>query len=210
MFFLAHRGFWVLKEEQNSEIAFIRALENGFGIETDIRDYNGNVVISHDIPNNNSMSLERFLKICSTYGEAVALNVKADGLQNLVRDGVLNYPGTTFFFDMSVPDLMGYLKLNLPSLIRLSDVETDTSFLRQSDGVWLDNFSSNELNLEVIKNILGGERIVSLVSPELHGYGYLSYWQKLKIFIEQFPQYENKIYLCTDFPQRAREFFYGK
>ena len=35
---LAHRGFWNSKEERNSIVAFEKAFQNGFGIETDIRD----------------------------------------------------------------------------------------------------------------------------------------------------------------------------
>ncbi|MDR1148515.1 MAG: hypothetical protein LBK66_07780 [Spirochaetaceae bacterium] len=45
---IGHRGFWITESEQNTEAAFRRALENGFGIETDFRDCGGNLVISHD------------------------------------------------------------------------------------------------------------------------------------------------------------------
>ncbi|WP_372768504.1 hypothetical protein [Pseudoalteromonas sp.] len=210
MIFLAHRGFWLSKDEQNSELAFVRALENGFGIETDIRDYNGKVVISHDIPHNDCVTFEHFIEICSRYRGVLALNVKADGLQKYVNDDILNYVGDAYFFDMSVPDLIGYLKSNLPFLIRLSDVETDSHFLKESKGVWLDNFSSSRLNLEFMENSLKKGKLVTLVSPELHGYDHLSYWQELKDFIELFPKFENNIHLCTDFPQKAKEFFYGK
>jgi glycerophosphoryl diester phosphodiesterase len=47
---IAHRGMWFNKHEQNTLVAFERALENGFGIETDFRDFNGSLVISHDLP----------------------------------------------------------------------------------------------------------------------------------------------------------------
>jgi glycerophosphoryl diester phosphodiesterase len=36
------------ESEQNTEAAFRRALENGFGIETDFRDCGGSLVVSHD------------------------------------------------------------------------------------------------------------------------------------------------------------------
>ena len=51
---ISHRGFWKSKNEQNTIISFQRSFENGFGIETDIRDLNGKLVISHDIPQNSS------------------------------------------------------------------------------------------------------------------------------------------------------------
>ena len=47
---LAHRGVWGSKEEQNSRSAIRHALVGSFGIETDIRDHDGQVVLSHDIP----------------------------------------------------------------------------------------------------------------------------------------------------------------
>lgn len=50
MYILAHRGYWLYKEEENTLDAFQRAYENGFGIETDVRDYNEQLVISHNIP----------------------------------------------------------------------------------------------------------------------------------------------------------------
>ena len=43
---ISHRGFWKESKEKNSEAAFKRSFENGFGLETDIRDYNGDLVVS--------------------------------------------------------------------------------------------------------------------------------------------------------------------
>lgn len=36
---IAHRGFWELEKEQNTTLAFQKSFENGFGIETDFRDF---------------------------------------------------------------------------------------------------------------------------------------------------------------------------
>ena len=38
----------VKKVEQNTKISFERAIDNKFGIEMDLRDCNGNIIISHD------------------------------------------------------------------------------------------------------------------------------------------------------------------
>ncbi|EHZ0305119.1 hypothetical protein K4888_001154 [Campylobacter upsaliensis] len=46
---LAHRGFWREKKEQNSLASLAKAFEMGFGIETDLRDGGGNLLLSHDI-----------------------------------------------------------------------------------------------------------------------------------------------------------------
>lgn len=47
---LAHRGWWTSREDQNSLDALTRALTAGFGVETDIRDCAGRLVVSHDMP----------------------------------------------------------------------------------------------------------------------------------------------------------------
>ena len=59
---LSHRGFWLNPEEKNKQISFKRAVDCGYGIETDIRDYNGKLVISHDIPNEDCLQLDDFLQ----------------------------------------------------------------------------------------------------------------------------------------------------
>ena len=48
---IAHRGFWKKPEKQNTLGAFYAAIKKGFGIETDVRDYKGKLVISHNVPN---------------------------------------------------------------------------------------------------------------------------------------------------------------
>ena len=61
MIILAHRGVWQNPVEKNSAAALRRALENGFGVETDIRDLDGQLVISHDPPRAGAMRLADFL-----------------------------------------------------------------------------------------------------------------------------------------------------
>ena len=84
---LSHRGYWNKNISKNSKESFINSFSKGFGTETDLRDYNGNVVISHDIPEqNNLISFETVLEIYLKYSSSevimpLALNVKADGLQ---------------------------------------------------------------------------------------------------------------------------------
>ena len=63
MQFISHRGFWLKPEEQNTGIAFTRALKAGFGIETDLRDHQGNIVISHDMPREGVMTFDYFLQM---------------------------------------------------------------------------------------------------------------------------------------------------
>ena len=52
---IAHRGLWNSKIQQNSKEAIKNAINDGFSIETDIRDYDGaKIGISHDPINSDS------------------------------------------------------------------------------------------------------------------------------------------------------------
>ena len=55
---MAHRGFWISEEEKNKTVAFERAFDNNFGVETDLRDICGKIVISHNMPNGDEISFE--------------------------------------------------------------------------------------------------------------------------------------------------------
>lgn len=57
---IAHRGMWFQQDEKNTFPAFERALQNGFGIETDFRDCNGELVISHDPASQNAIKAKDF------------------------------------------------------------------------------------------------------------------------------------------------------
>ena len=85
MIVLAHRGWWRTKEEENSSVAIERALAEGFGVETDLRDLAGRVVVSHDPPRGGELAFEALLAIADRHPGSgpLALNVKADGLQPL-------------------------------------------------------------------------------------------------------------------------------
>lgn len=64
---IAHRGFWRDKNEQNFLIAFKRAFENGFGVEMDLRGFENELFISHDIANHNSLKAEDFFKLLAKF-----------------------------------------------------------------------------------------------------------------------------------------------
>ena len=59
---ISHRGIWKNKKDQNRISSLIKSLNLGYGIEFDVRDFNSEIVISHDIPNKNSEKLEDFFK----------------------------------------------------------------------------------------------------------------------------------------------------
>ena len=82
---IAHRGWWHNPEEKNSELAIRRALDAGYGLETDLRDHAGRIVISHDPPGSQGepeFDFEQLLRLYRELGATgtLALNIKSDGL----------------------------------------------------------------------------------------------------------------------------------
>ncbi len=204
---IAHRGHWLKPEEKNSLVAFSRALDNGFGIETDLRDLNGRLVVSHDMPIEGAISIEDFglLLRNRTIDSPIALNIKADGLVELVGDflessGVKN----AFVFDMSVPDMRSYIKSGISVYTRLSEYENQAVFMDSCDGVWMDSFNRQWFDHDFISDLIKKSKKICFVSPELHGRNHQSFWK----FLNGCRLNENEnISLCTDFPLEAKEYF---
>ena len=204
---IAHRGHWLEAPEKNSLVAFSRALEYGFGIETDLRDLNRKLVVSHDVPVEGAMKVDEFINLFkqNPVSAPMALNIKSDGLYPLVKDLIIQSGMTNYFvFDMSVPDTRGYLAEQIPVFTRLSEYETAPAFLEQSCGVWLDAFESEWYDEKVIQSLLDQEKQVAIVSSELHRRPHLQQWQFLK---KHHFHKSSLVSLCTDFPLEAKEYF---
>lgn len=203
---IAHRGFWVTPEEKNSEIAFKRALDLGFGIETDFRDYNGELVISHNIPLGDEMTAESFFKLYAEIKSksCLALNIKADGLQEKLKELLEKYNINNYFcFDMSIPDTIGYVNSKLDIATRHSEYEKEFPFYDNSSVVWMDCFKSDWFSVSDIKIHLENNKKVCIVSSDLHKREYKEAWAEYKKIND------NKLMICTDYPQQAMEYFNG-
>ena len=207
---IAHRGYWTDSAEKNTSRAFTRALENGFGIETDFRDLNGELVVSHDMPTVGVMKASALIEAYRTHpvSAPMALNIKSDGLHGLM-DEFIKYAGfqSSFVFDMAVPDMRPYLKNHIPTFTRLSEYEPYPAFLDSCKGVWLDAFESEWYGADTIASLLNQHKQVAIVSPELHGRAHTTLWE----FIKSNNFHRNDlIAICTDFPMHAKEYFYGQ
>ena len=206
---LAHRGMWTLPEEKNTLNAIQKAFVNGLGIETDLRDYNGKLVISHDVANDTSPLAEEMFKMYRDLGLNVqlALNVKADGIQKMLGELLEHYQIKNYFlFDMSVPELVVNDARGLYYYTRNSDIESDCVMYQRASGVWVDYFYDDLwLNEQVLAKHINQKKKVCIVSPELHGKDYKQLWKLLK----DTGLYENELVtLCSDRPMVAREYFY--
>jgi hypothetical protein len=228
---LDHRAAWLNdKSLQNTMVAFKTSLTNGHGIETDIRDHNGQLVIAHDLPTQDSLPFEELLNLYRDLksSSCLALNVKSDGLQNGVKTLLQKYSIFNYFvFDASIPDNVMYHRRELSFYLRHSDIEQCPSKsspdLYESPfckGVWLDDFAFSRktspdkffITKDVIKMHLNKGKSIALVSPELHPWGrdlqspiVWEYWRHVFKLLSGGDL--NSIYICTDLPQQAEAYF---
>jgi glycerophosphoryl diester phosphodiesterase len=208
MVVLSHRGYWKEVHEKNLPKSFERSFSLGFGTETDIRDYKGELVISHDIADKNCISIKEMFEIYNKYDNTLplALNIKADGLQVKLKELLEEYKITNYFvFDMSIPDGLGYLKQNIKVFTRESEYEKVPSFYDEACGIWLDEFQGHWITKEVIEKHIGNNKQICIVSSDLHKREYKKEWQHYKT-IEKELGIDN-LMICTDYPKIAKEFF---
>lgn len=207
---IAHRGYWNDSVQFNSKESLKFALEKGFGFETDVRDFLEKLVVSHNIANEKSFDLEYALNLLREYNNqyCFAINIKADGLKTLLNELLSKYQITNYFlFDMSVPQMIEFNDMKLKFFTRQSEVERQLVMYTESNGVWIDGFYSNDwITKELIQHHINNGKRVCIVSPELHKReDYLLFWKTLL----DFKTTKEEIMLCTDYPDKAKEFFYG-
>lgn len=197
---LAHRGFWKEETEKNTKIAFERAFNSGFGIETDLRDIKGEIVISHNMPQGGEMKFEDLLKLLDGRDLTLALNIKADGMADEIKRLLEKYRVSNYFtFDMSIPEMVYQHKTGLKFFTGQSDIIPEPIMFDKAEGIWLDSFNSDWFGAKEIKNILNQDKEVCIVSPDLHKREYKKVWNIYRNI--------NGIMLCTDYPMEAKEFF---
>lgn len=204
---LAHRGFWKIAEEKNSKTAFERAFDAGFGIETDLRDKDGEIVIAHDMDEQVSLHFCDVLELLDKRPLPLALNIKADGLGDAIQSLLNKYKHDNYFlFDMSVPELFRLSQTSIKLFTGLSDIQPNPVLLEQCAGIWLDCFHSDWYGPGLISHYLQMKKAISIVSAELHRRNYAEQWRMLKTIRNIKNQ---NLFLCTDIPIDAYEYFGG-
>ena len=185
--------------------AIQRAIDSGYGFETDFRDYGGKILISHNPPKGTEITAHDVFSAYQKSGshEPLALNIKADGLQDMMAELLRKYSiDNYFFFDMSVCDTVIYVEKKLKIASRLSEFEKEMPFYRDSTTVWIDYFNSDGPTIQKVRDTLRDGKIACVVSPELHKRSYSQMWNQLLPM-----KNESGLYLCTDLPDKAKEFF---
>ncbi|MDR1826515.1 MAG: hypothetical protein LBQ49_02375 [Rickettsiales bacterium] len=208
MIILSHRGYWKELDERNKGKAFERSFDLGFGTETDLRDIAGKIVISHDMPSGDEITFEEVLKIMDGRNLPLALNIKADGLCDKILELLAKYGHTNYFtFDMSIPDMVVQMKRAARVFTGLSDILPTPVLLDKAAGVWLDCFNSDWWGADVVDGLLDGGKSVCIVSADLHKRETGGQWETIK---KCKGMGSDELLLCTDYPEKAKEFFYGE
>jgi hypothetical protein len=199
---IAHRGLWSTRDEQNTLESFKMALDQGYGVELDVRDYAGKVVVCHDtVSHDDTLDFETVVDLFSRYDTMLSINIKCDGLVPKIEESLQSLKKERYFcFDMSIPETIKYLEREIPIFLRLSEYEPQTSLHRNSQGIWLDAFKSEWWIDE--KSLFNGEKQICIVSPELHGRDASKAWGILKE-----GELGGDVLLCTDLPKFAKDFF---
>ena len=189
----AHRGSW--KESgfaPNSFESLKSSFDNGFAVETDVRDRQKEIVISHD-PCGPS-SYQSFDGTLAALGR-IAINIKSDGLVPLFCDIREQLRETrSFVFDCSFPQILQFRNASIPHALRISEYERELPW--NPDYIWLDAFTTDWWIKDVeIRKIMDDIPTI-IVSPELHNRNHLRVWE---VFLDLTEKIES-IGICTDFP----------
>jgi hypothetical protein len=205
---------------ENSLAACQKALELGFGLETDLRrDVAGKFYISHDAhPRTPENSLDSYSELFARHPSAeLAINVKELGyegaLTDLMNSGLLGKRSFFFDFELLQPASPGAAQNKIRSLpdggrvrmaSRLSDRKEPISQCLSipADIVWADEFDALWLTAEEVRQVKAAGRLFYVISPEIHGFDQAARqrrWQDFKTWhIDG---------ICTDYALEAADFF---
>lgn len=197
----AHRGIWENVVHQNSPSAFESARKQGFGVETDFRSINLELLISHD-PMHGAKPL--MAKSLNFQGVAVALNIKEDGLADLFTEFLqINAHSHSFIFDGSIPEMLKIKEAGLQHALRLSEFETEIPW--ETEFLWVDGFNSEWWVDSLLVSQLLSSHFLVFVSPELHGRSHEKAWNYFKNLTENGVK---NFGVCTDFPEKLKALLY--
>ncbi|MBI3878948.1 MAG: hypothetical protein HY301_02660 [Verrucomicrobia bacterium] len=205
---------------ENSPAACAKAMELGFGLETDLRrDASGGFYISHDpAPRTAANALETYSEIFAKHPSAeLAINVKELGYEasliEVMNSGRLG--ARSFYFDQELlePATPGAAQRKLKSLpggacvrvaARLSDRHEPLAqcLAIPAEIVWADEFDSLWLTAAEVRAVHAAGRKFYVISPEIHGFDVATMkrrWADFKAW--------NIDGLCTDCALAAQQFF---
>jgi hypothetical protein len=170
-----------------------------YGTEIDLRLFDGELILAHD-PFVSGEKFEDWLE--GFHHKTLILNVKEDGLENLITD-LLNKKGISdyFFLDQPFPTLRKSAIAGHSVAVRLSEFELPIN----SSGidikwVWLDSFSGDwDYLQEHAEWLIESKFDLCIVSPELQGRHNL---EEPHLILKKFKEIQLKpTAVCTKLPE---------
>ena len=202
---ISHRGYWNSPSEKNTYHAFCASFDAGYGTELDVRDSNGTLVISHDMPFGDEMKFSDLLELMDGRNLLLAINIKADGLAPDILRLLNKYSHTNYFtFDMSVPDLFFQYSVGINCYCGISDICPTPPLFPTYNGIWLDSFHSDWYSKQELDSIIEKYKRVCIVSSDLHRRDTTNQWKLIRN-LDNF--HSSNLVLCTDKPKEASDFF---
>jgi hypothetical protein len=157
------------------------------------------------MPQGGEMSFEELLILMDGRNLPLALNIKADGMAENIRELLEKYRHTNYFtFDMSLPELVFQLRQGLPVYAGISDIMPRAPSIQGIQGIWLDCFLGDWYGPEKIDELISMYHKVCIVSADLHTRDTGGQWAAVRQ-AANFPG--DDLMLCTDKPLEAACFF---
>jgi hypothetical protein len=164
----------VVKHRVNN-VLDLKNLHSQFGVEVDLRSNNGVLVVSHDpIKNNHYHLFNNWIK--SYRHNLLIINVKEDGLENMILETINKFNIKNYFFlDQAMPTIIKEKNIQVRSSARISkfeSIETIKLLGKKIKWLWIDYYNSkwiNDLN-EILELKRKYNYKICLVSPELHNH----------------------------------------
>ena len=199
-------------------------IDGRFGVELDVRDDSGDIVVCHDPFYAYEKTLTNWiLDDVRRYGcrPVYALNIKADGLEDEIEEmfsSVSFIRESAFVFNMSYPSMKQYQAKGIPFAERLSEEET---YWGRSPIVWMDRwdwsdaipcgryvaFDHGRPAITIPPTDRKGAKCrVYAVSPELHNPDANPSW--VEHFWQKCVEWEIDG-ICTDWTERCNEVVNG-
>jgi len=156
----------------------IEDIKDDYGAEIDVRDYNKNLVLSHNYPDENSVKFTEYLNHFPK-NSLLAINVKSCEIENDLKKTLELVQHENYFtFDFSIPYLLKAIKFGLKCAFRLSEYEKQIH--SSCEWVWVDSFHSIWYDASFLESLRKSSLRIALVSPELHNRKEQSEFKKIK------------------------------
>ena len=159
-----------------NNIEDLKTLDRKLGVEIDVRDNDGRLVLGHDPLSSNYQDLEEYLKFIE--GRSIIANIKSERIEMAFLDMLLKYsPSSEYFFLDSSFSMIANNGKNLNFASRFSEYEsldTSISLIKNSlvNWIWIDTFSTFPINLNNVEIFNSLKAKKCLTSPDLTGRPY--------------------------------------